>query len=702
MKRLTIFLLCTFIFFISNAQEIIYVSANGNDTCDASASFPVRTLFGAYTKITDPGNKTYTIILKNDGGDILIAPDNAAGFIWTKAGTLQHPISISSENCYSRVTRNAESATSMIQLLNVQYIRFSGIHFYKGITGTIYLNGADYCTIERCLFSGDLNTPAPNASHATVYLGNANDTNEITAHNLIRNNKFFNFYNELEGKSRQHAIYVSIYARYNKLIANTIIDPPGYAVHLFHENYSNNEVNQHTVVMNTGNGSGQQAFEMGSEEEEDILSVSSNWITDNFVYDGEKANKLPVNISSTIPPDNYPNNDKNQKEYNHIYRKKIPYDPFWTRFEAEKISNKMVVGDFNGDGYTDDVVALYGNEQASHIIRWQTDNISKRAFIFDTTTVSFAGNFAGKVVAGYFTTKAFFGQRDNCSDVAAFRTNVNNEAELLLWKSSPKTIHSPCVWWTASNFDTKKIEQRVVAGNFNGDKKGLTDIAAFYDNGKGKTSLYLWIAGKKRFTQSSSPWWSSDDEHPIDANKLKGNIISGDFNGDGKSDIAAFYDDSTGTTRILVWLAEENKFTLQKEGWWSVQDKHTKSMIGKISSGDYNNDGNADISAFYNDGSNNTIRVWLSSGNLFTLLPPRASEWEIPSKEFDPDLLTGRVLSGDFDRNGVSDNSMACYDYTSICGGVRTFIWSFDSEIFRMSNYPLGYPWLRNISKSGK
>ncbi len=144
------------------------------------------------------------------------------------------------------------------------------------------------------------------------------------------------------------------------------------------------------------------------------------------------------------------------------------------------------------------------------------------------------------------------------------------------------------------------------------------DIAAIFYYGNGDTRIHTWInTGNKSFNYSGSNGWFSTKKGGYEGNKLL-HSVSGDWNADGYTDIAGFYDYGQGVTRIHVWLNNGGtSFNYQKSaGWWESSRGYDAKNIVSISAGDYNGDGYDDIAAFYDYGNDEVrIHVWLSNGS---------------------------------------------------------------------------------------
>ncbi|MYV60915.1 esterase, partial [Streptomyces sp. SID4931] len=96
-------------------------------------------------------------------------------------------------------------------------------------------------------------------------------------------------------------------------------------------------------------------------------------------------------------------------------------------------------------------------------------------------------------------------------------------------------------------------------------------------------------------------------------------VYSGDFDGDGRDDIAAHYDHSDGSDAFHTWLADSGGLlSTHRASARIAAGKLTRSSM-KIAAGDYNGDGRDDL-GFMHGYANGTIRMWtlpsLSNGTF--------------------------------------------------------------------------------------
>jgi len=173
-----------------------------------------------------------------------------------------------------------------------------------------------------------------------------------------------------------------------------------------------------------------------------------------------------------------------------------------------------------------------------------------------------------------------------------------------------------------------------MAGDFNGD--GKSDIAGAWNNG-GNTSIAVYLSDGSKFIGSGQ--WSDRDGGWGDTVRW----VAGDFDGDGKTDVGAAWNND-GLTTLTIRKSDGAKFTpihwLDNAGRWFDASVFLAD--------DFNGDGKSDIAQMWDDIANNSIKVYLSNGSAFQ--PARA--WATRDGGIPPIV---KWVPGDFNGDGKSD-----------------------------------------------
>ena len=142
-----------------------------------------------------------------------------------------------------------------------------------------------------------------------------------------------------------------------------------------------------------------------------------------------------------------------------------------------------------------------------------------------------------------------------------------------------------------------------MTGDFNGD--GTPDLACMYDTGGDTNSIKVLLGdGTGKY---EGDWETWDTNIWYDCDNVTNRFVAGDFNGDGKDDIAALYDytyyDATDSGQVQVFRSTGTDFASKE--WWYYGGKraYDASKTAGLVSADYNGDGKAEIHALYDMGS---------------------------------------------------------------------------------------------------
>jgi VCBS repeat protein len=243
---------------------------------------------------------------------------------------------------------------------------------------------------------------------------------------------------------------------------------------------------------------------------------------------------------------------------------------------------------------------------------------------------------------------------DGRADFVLMQENSNGGARLVTHLSDGNALRGGSVAWDSGSELLRVRDIRMLAGDFNGD--GKSDVAV-----QNATTIRVFLGGAMG---SPTSWLTSTQNRAL---------VTGDFDGDGRADLAQLKDLGSGRADLVVHHSTGTAFeagVVKWEGDYGVAK-------GKLVAADVNQDGRDDIVSMYDNGGSDTSLLVFNGGSN------APQEWWRRTGEFE--ASRSALSTGDFDLDGKADLAVVANN------GPSTQLWTLRSTGTSFAGRVLGW-----------
>ncbi|WP_164296743.1 FG-GAP-like repeat-containing protein [Streptomyces sp. SID13588] len=255
---------------------------------------------------------------------------------------------------------------------------------------------------------------------------------------------------------------------------------------------------------------------------------------------------------------------------------------------------------------------------------------------------------------------------DGRSDMGALYSHPDGSYELYSFNANADgTFAAPFKGYTAPPGSAWAANMKYATGDYNGD--GIGDVAILYGYSNGSVRLFT-ATGRAdgTFTTPTASWYRPAGSWWFNQMYLQ----SGDFNGDGRDDLAVWYDYTDGHDTLFTFTATPAGGFNEPFPSWTRPAGNWEIKQAKFAIGDYNGDGRDDLAVFYGYGDMNTVKLHTflanpTGGFDYTTTSWTSTTWGSWNQ--------AHIQAGDFNGDGTDDIA-AWYDYSDGHDSLNTFV----------------------------
>lgn len=330
-----------------------------------------------------------------------------------------------------------------------------------------------------------------------------------------------------------------------------------------------------------------------------------------------------------------------------------------------------------------DLNCVFSNQDddlVHYLFQKNSNNFTRIEDAFSAQAAELDGNYPGLTVSGDF-------DNDGIDEIAMFyklgySPNMNPAfscSVIMVYKSLGNKLIPVGTWFSAIDtaFNFDNV-QLAVASDFNQD--GKSDIAVFYNDANAqKQSIYVFESNGSGFSSPKEYFTTIRNEFNFSTLKF---AIAADFTHDSKPDIAVLYNyfGNKPTTKqsIFVFKLEGSAFSLLPSYFNTTKAKLDFASMRFAVPGDFNHDNNSDIAVFYDNKVTLAQTIYVFKNNNFSFDTTKFFETTKSTFDF---ANVSFALPGHFTTDTIAE--MAVFYNNPVSGSQDIMTFACDGASFK-------------------